>query len=100
MEHKVHNIEDEIVITADHNSNGKVKYHVCYGKVDWSKSGENLKPAIFILMSYDGRINYQTPAHLTLNDVEETDFEKVLEALIYLKNKYLIEKKFKVNSYS
>ncbi|GED35095.1 hypothetical protein P9G84_16390 [Brevibacillus centrosporus] len=92
---KVHNIKEEIIITANHNPNGLVKYHVCYGEVDWEKNG-NRKPAVFLLMSYDGKMNYQVPAHLTLDSEGETDFEKVYEALTYLKHKYQIHKKFDV----
>lgn len=92
---KVYNIEEEIVIDANHNPNGSVKYHVCYGAVDWKKDG-NRRPAVFILMSYNGKKNYQTPAHLTLDSEEITDFEKVYEAMTYLRMKYLVNKKYEV----
>jgi len=45
-------------------------------------------------MSYKGRINYQTPAHLTLDAEGETDFDKVYETLTYLKAKHRINKKY------
>ncbi|KAB7707425.1 hypothetical protein F9802_06640 [Bacillus aerolatus] len=94
---KVHHIHEQVVITANHNKDGSVKYHVCYGEVDWKKDG-NKRPAVFILMSYKGRINYQSPAHLTLDAEEETDFEKVYKALTYLKMKYIVNKKYEVRS--
>ena len=90
---KVHTIHEQVVIPANHNPDGSVKHHVCYGEVDWQKNG-NTRPAIFILMSYNGRINYQTPAHLTLDAEDETDFDKVYEALTYLKAKHNINKQY------
>lgn len=94
-EFKVYNIEEEIIIGANHSSDGSVKYHVCYGAVDWRKNG-NRRPAVFILMSYNGRMSYQTPAHLTFDSEEITDFDKVYEALTYLRMKYLVNKKYEV----
>ncbi|MDA2251859.1 hypothetical protein [Bacillus thuringiensis] len=95
-EYKVHTVKEEVIIEANHNPNGTVKYHVCYGDVDWERNGENLRPAVFILMSYNGKKSYTTPAHLTLNSEGITDFEKVYEALTYLKMKYLMNKKYDV----
>lgn len=95
-EFKVHTIKEEVVIEANHNPSGTVKYHVCYGDVDWERSGTNLRPAVFILMSYNGRKSYTTPAHLTLDSEGMTDFEKVYEALTYLRIKYLVKKKYEV----
>jgi len=99
-EFKVHTIKEEVVIEANHNPNGTVKYHVCYGDVDWERSGTNLRPAVFILMSYNGRKSYTTPAHLTLDSEGMTDFEKVYEALTYLRMKYLVNKKYEVEIHS
>jgi hypothetical protein len=92
---KVHNIIEQVIIPANHNPDGSVKYHVCYGEVDWERNG-NTRPAIFILMSYNDRISYTVPAHLTLDGENVTDFEKVYEALTYLKMKYIVEKKYEV----
>ncbi|MFL0361659.1 hypothetical protein ACH0BF_01405 [Pseudobacillus sp. 179-B 2D1 NHS] len=92
---KVYNIEEEIIIDANHNPDGNTKYHVCYGTVDWEKNGTR-RPAVFILMSYNGKKNYMVPAHLTLNSEGTTDFEKVYEALTYLRMKYLVNKKYEV----
>lgn len=86
-EFKVHTVHERVVIPANHRADGWVDYHVCYGEVDWKRDG-NTRPAIFVLMSYGGRINYQSPAHLTMDSDGETDFDKVYEALTYLKVKY------------
>ncbi|MEH6922660.1 hypothetical protein V7X02_06615 [Bacillus altitudinis] len=94
-EFRVYNIEEEIIIDANHTPDGSVKYHVCYGAVDWKKNG-NRRPAVFILMSYNGKKSYATPAHLTLNSEGITDFEKVYEALTFLRMKYLVNKKYEV----
>lgn len=94
---RVHTIHEEIVITSNHKDDGSVKYHVCYGEVDWEKNGMR-RPAVFVLMSYDGKISYQLPAHLTLDGEGETDFDKVYEALTYLKNKHLVNKKYQVET--
>jgi len=97
-EFRVYNIEEEIIINANHSPDNSVKYHVCYGAVDWRKNGKR-RPAVFILMSYHGKKSYQTPAHLTF-DFEDsegnTDFEKVYEALTYLRMKYLVSKKYEI----
>jgi hypothetical protein len=94
-DYRVHNIIEQIIIPANHNPHGTVKYHVCYGEVDWERSGKT-RPAVFILMSYNDRISYTVPAHLTLDGEGVTDFEKVYEALTYLKMKYFVEKKYEV----
>lgn len=90
---KVHITHEQVVIPANHRKDGSVKYHVCYGEVDWEKNG-NTRPAIFILMSYKGKINYQSPAHLTLDTDGETDFDKVYEALTYMKAKHKVNREF------
>ncbi|GAA3320993.1 hypothetical protein GCM10020331_034240 [Ectobacillus funiculus] len=54
-EFRVHTIKEEVVIEANHNPNGTVKYHVCYGDVDWERNGKSLRTAVFILMSYNGK---------------------------------------------
>jgi hypothetical protein len=94
-DYRVHNIIEQIIISANHNPNGTVKYHVCYGEVDWERNGKT-RPTVFILMSYNDRISYTVPAHLTLDGEGVTDFEKVYEALTYLKMKYFVEKKYEV----
>lgn len=94
---KVHNIHEQVIIVSDHEKDGSVKYHVCYGEVDWGRNGVR-RPAVFILMSYDGKINYRTPAHLTMSSEGETDFEKVFEALHYLRMKYIVTKKYEVQT--
>lgn len=53
-EFRVYNIEEEIVINANHSPDNSVKYHVCYVAVDWRKNGK-YRSAVFILMSYNDK---------------------------------------------
>ncbi|OXM85807.1 hypothetical protein [Paenibacillus rigui] len=78
---------ETISIPSSHGPN--VNYLVTYGFVDWKKDG-NLRPAVYVLMEYNGRISYQTPAHITTdkNADGSTDFEKVMDAINQLKIKH------------
>ncbi|MGX1902688.1 hypothetical protein ACT3HK_15320 [Thermolongibacillus altinsuensis] len=58
----------------------KLRYSFCFFKL------------IHLLQLNDN----MTPAHLTLDGENVTDFEKVYEALTYLKMKYIVEKKYEV----
>jgi len=91
---RVHEIKEEIIVPSNHRPDGTVKYHVCYGTVNWEKTEGMEREAIYVLMSYHGVKNYRVPAHLTLDNVDEKDFDKVLEAMRFLREKYKISKKY------
>lgn len=89
---KVHEIKEEIVVPANHREDGSVKYHVCYGTVNWEKTKGAEREAIYVLMSYHGVKNYRLPAHLTLDgDASVKDYDQVIEAMQTLKRKYHLE---------
>jgi len=93
---KVHEIKEEVVVPANHRQDESVKYHVCYGTVNWEKKEGYEREAVYVLMSYHGVKNYRVPAHLTLDGSGEKDFDKVLEAMQYLKQKYMISRKYDI----
>jgi hypothetical protein len=53
-----------------------ITYHVLFGTVNWTRRGGDEHPAFAILMNYNGRINYQMPAHIL-----EQDLPQVLAAV-------------------
>lgn len=77
---------EQIKVASSHGKN--INYLVCYGFVDWKKNGE-LRPAIYVLMEYNGIVSYNTPPHITTdkNPDGTTDFEKVMRAIEELKLK-------------
>lgn len=84
---KIHNPDKVIVIPANHAPG--VNYLVTYGNVDWKKDGAE-RTAIYILMEYQGRVSYQTPAHITTERGADgkSDLDRVLEAIEKLKKEY------------
>lgn len=84
MKNPVYTHADQIRIPSSHGDD--INYLVCYGFVDW-KRDTNLRPAIYVLMEYKGRISYETPPHITTDKNSEgsTDFEKVMTAISNLR---------------
>ncbi|KGX90837.1 hypothetical protein [Pontibacillus marinus] len=94
---KVHEIKEEVIVPANHRQDETVHYHVCYGTVNWEKTEGAERKAIYVLMSYHGVKNYRVPAHLTLDSEGEKDFDKVMEAMRYLREKYKVLDKYEVH---
>lgn len=88
-ENKVYTHVEQLLIPSSHGAN--VNYIVSYGYVDWKKDG-SLRPAIYVLMEYNGRIAYGTPPHITtdVNPDGTKDFDKVMSAIANLKVKHNI----------
>lgn len=88
---RVHTVEDYIEIPAlTHGDN--IYYRVCYGNVNWGMGQEPHK-AIFIVMNYDGRVSFQTVAHLITTPVSPnslSEFDQVIAAIQKLRIKYEI----------
>ncbi|OAB32710.1 hypothetical protein PMSD_17220 [Paenibacillus macquariensis subsp. defensor] len=80
---------EKISIPSSHGKD--VNYLVCYGYVDWKRNG-NIRPAIYVLMEYRGKISYETPPHITTdrNDDGTTDSDKVFGAIDQLKVKHIL----------
>lgn len=87
MVNSVYTHAEQIRINSSHGKD--INYLVCYGFVDWKKD-TNLRPAVYVLMEYRGKISYETPAHITTdkNPDGSTDFENVMLQINILKNKY------------
>lgn len=87
MNNPVYTHAEEIRIPSSHGK--EINYLVYYGFVDW-KRDSNLRPAVYVLMEYNGRISYETPPHIMTdkNPDGSTDLEKVLDALNSLKTKH------------
>ena len=86
---KVHTIEDYIEVPAPtHGDN--IFYRICYGCVNWGVGHEPHK-AVFIVMNYDGRISYQTVAHLITVPIDSkslSEFDQVIAAMQKLRIKH------------
>jgi hypothetical protein len=87
MSNPVYTHAEKISITSSHGDD--INYLVCYGYVDWKRNG-SLRPAVYVLMEYRGKISYETPPHLMTdtNADGSTDLEKVMDAIQTLKGKY------------
>jgi hypothetical protein len=78
---------EQIRIPSSHGKD--INYLVCYGFVDW-KRDSNLRPAIYVLMEYRGKVSYETPPHIMTdkNSDGSTDFENVMVEISGLKAKH------------
>ena len=87
MGNPVYTHVEQIRIPSSHGEN--INYLVSYGFVDWKRDA-NLRPAVYVLMEYRGRVSYETPAHITTdkNPDGSTDLEKVMLQIESLKSKY------------
>lgn len=87
MANPVYTHAEQIKIPSSHGQD--INYLVCYGFVDW-KRDTNMRPAIYVLMEYRGKVSYDTPPHITTdkNPDGSTDFEKVMTAINDLRVKY------------
>jgi len=88
VENKVYNPAREIKVPA-HHKKPNTYYIVSYGLVDWDKNGD-FKPAVYIIMEYNGFRAYQQPAHIITekNADGKSDFDNVMEAINKLKEEY------------
>lgn len=78
----------EIRVPASHGKKNTF-YIVGYGYMDWDRDG-NLRPAIYVMMEYNGVRNYNLVAHITTdkNPDGRSDFENVMAAINELKQEF------------
>lgn len=81
---EIYNETDFEEVLSNHNNEGNIFYHIFYGNVDWHKDG-NIHKAICIFMKYNGKVSFQTPANILLEDLS-----KVEEAITRLKARNIV----------
>jgi hypothetical protein len=77
MKNPIYTHVEQVRIPSSHGKD--INYLVCYGFVDWKRDA-NLRPAVYVLMEYRGKVSYETPPHIMTdkNPDGSTDFEKVI----------------------
>lgn len=83
---KIGNVYDEIEVCS---TAGKYRtYLVRLGDVSWDRN-RNYVPTIYILVKYNGIIQYDIPPHFLLEPDKDgiSDFEKIEKALKQLKDR-------------
>lgn len=89
IDNPVYTDAEVYIIPSGHGPN--INYRVCFGYVDWRRDG-NLRPAIYILMEYQGKTNYQIPPHILTSPGPDgvSDFIKVMDKIAVLRDKFKI----------
>ena len=89
MNNEVYTPVKEIKVKAHHDKKNTY-YIVGYGYMDWDRKGTNIKPAIYVMMEYNGVRNPHLVAHMVTEKNEDgtSDFENVMAAIDELRQEY------------
>ncbi|ANC77202.1 hypothetical protein ABE65_010460 [Fictibacillus phosphorivorans] len=81
----------EIKIQANHGKKNTY-YIVGYSYMDWDGKGKDIRPAIYIMMEYNGVRNYHLVANITTdkNQDGKSDFDNVMAAVDELRKEFNI----------
>lgn len=55
--------------TLDSGHGATVKYKINAGTVNWDRTANGDRVALWVLMDYDGQVNYKMPPHILKQDL-------------------------------
>lgn len=78
----------ERIVDSAHGAN--VKYKINAGTVNWDRTAGGDRVALWVLMDYDGQVNYKMPPHILEQDLPAV-IQAITELQASLKERHLIQ---------